>query len=116
MAEYVQNLRKKNIDRMTTSERELNDLSTKVGKLSSEEKAYYNLLQKQYDEVFSVEKKVSWKKWTVIGAFLGAVVACCGVFLPYLMDGKIKSAGELEQNGKIFTKVSGLYFGINGFR
>ena len=105
VAEYVQNLRKKNIDRMTTSERELNDLSTKVGKLSSEEKAYYNLLQKQYDEVFSVEKKVSWKKWTVIGAFLGAVVACCGVFLPYLMDGKIKSAGELEQNGKLLNRV-----------
>ena len=102
---YVQNLRKSNIDKMTVSERELNDLSTKVGKLSSEEKAYYNLLQKQYDEVFSVEKKVSWKKWTVIGACLGAVVACCGVFLPYLMDGKIKSAGELEQNGKLLNRV-----------
>ena len=102
---YVQNLRKTNIDRMTTSEKELTDLTTKVGKLSSEEKNYYNLLQKQYDEVFSVEKKVSWKKWTVIGAFLGAVAACCAVFLPYLMDGKIKSAGELEQNGKLLNSV-----------
>ena len=105
VAEYVQNLRKKNIDRMTTSETELDRLTAKVGKLSSEEKDYYNLLQKQYDEVFSVEKKVSWKKWTVIGAFLGAVLACCGVFLPYLMDGKIKSAGELEQNGKLLNRV-----------
>lgn len=102
---YVQNLRKTNIDRMTTSERELTDLTTKVGKLSSEEKDYYNLLQKQYDEVFEVEKKVSWKKWTVIGAFAGAVIAAGAVFLVYLMNGKIQSAGELEQTGKLLNRV-----------
>ncbi len=33
------------------------------------------------------------------------VVACCAVFFPYLMDGKIKSAGELEANGKLLNRV-----------
>lgn len=102
---YVQNLRKSNIDRMTTSEKELTDLTSKVSKLSSEEKKYYELLQKQYDEVFEAEKKVSWKKWTVIGAFLGAVIAAGGVFLVYVMDGKVKAPCELEQTGKVLNRV-----------
>lgn len=105
IAEYVQNLRKKNLDRMTTSEGELNNLKNKVNQLEKEEKAYYDLLMQRYDEAFAVEKKVSWKKWTVIGAALGVVVACCAVFFPYLMDGKIKSAGELEANGKLLNRV-----------
>ena len=61
IAEYVQTLRKKNIDRMTTSEGELNNLKSKVNQLEKEEKAYYDLLMQQYDEAFAVEKKVSWK-------------------------------------------------------
>lgn len=102
---YVQNLRKSNIDKMTVSEKELNDLTTKVGKLSSEEKDYYNLLMKQYDEAFAVEKHISWKKWTVIGAFLGAVLACCAVFFGYLINGKVKSPCELEQGGRLLSRV-----------
>lgn len=105
IAEYVQNLRKKNLDRMTTSEGELVNLKNKVSQLGKEEKAYYDLLMKQYDETFAVEKKVSWKKWTVVGAFLGMAIAFCAVFFPYLMDGKVKSACELEQNGRLLNRV-----------
>ncbi|MCR5090924.1 MAG: hypothetical protein K6C08_15605 [Oscillospiraceae bacterium] len=105
VADYVQTLRKKNIDRMTTSEGELNDLNNKVGKLSSEEKNYYNLLMEQYDEAFAVEEHVSLKKWTVIGAFLGVVIACCAVFFPYLLDGRVKSSSELEQDGRLLNRV-----------
>ena len=105
VAEYVQNLRKNNIDRMTTSESELNNLNTKVGKLSSEERNYYNLLMEQYDEAFAVEERVSWKKWTVIGAFLGAVIAAAVIFLSYVLDGRVKAPCELEQSGKLLNRV-----------
>lgn len=105
VAEYVQSLRKKNIDRMTTSESELNNLNTKVGKLSSEEKNYYNLLMEQYDEAFAVEERVSWKKWTVIGAFLGAVIAVCVIFCGYVLNGRVKAPCELEQSGKLLNRV-----------
>lgn len=106
VAEYVQGLRKKNIDRMTTAETEMSRLETKVEKLASEEKSYYNLLKKQYDETFTVKQPhVSWKKWTVIGAFLGAVMAVAVVFLCYILSGKIQSACELEQFGFLLNSV-----------
>ena len=106
VAEYVQNLRKMNIDRMTTSENELNNLNTKVGKLSSGEKGYYDLLQQQYEGSYSAGRShVSGKKWTAIGAFIGFVIAACWVFFPYLMNGKIQSVGELESRGKVLNRV-----------
>ncbi len=105
VAEYVQTLRKKNIDRMTTSEGELNNLNIKVGKLPSEEKIYFELLMQQYDEAFAVKEHVSWKKWTVIGAFLGAVTATGTIFLNYVLDGKVKSPCELERNERLLNRV-----------
>ena len=107
VAEYVQNLHKKNLDRMTVSEAELNNLTTKIGKFTPEEKAYYDLLQQQYEGTYSSApgKHVSGKKWAVIGAFFGAVIACCAVFFPYLLDGKVKTAGELEQSGRVLNRV-----------
>ncbi|MBQ6611928.1 MAG: hypothetical protein IJH70_16020 [Oscillospiraceae bacterium] len=107
VADYVQNLHKKNLDRMTVSETELNNLTTKIGKFTPEEKAYYELLLQQYEGTYSsaLGKHVSGKKWTVIGAFLGLVIAFCTVFFPYLMDGKVKTAGELEQSGRVLNRV-----------
>lgn len=68
VADYVQNLHKKNIDRMTTSESELNNLVTKVSKLPTAEKSYYDLLQQQYENTYSAARNhVSGKKWTAIG-------------------------------------------------
>ena len=107
VADYVQNLHKKNLDRMTVSEAELNNLNNKIGKFTPDEKAYYDLLQQQYEGTYSSApgNHVSGKKWTVIGAFLGLVIACCAVFLPYLMDGKVKTAGELKQFGRVLNRV-----------
>ena len=106
VADYVQNLQKKNIDRMTIAEVELNSLITKVGKLPVNEKAYYDLLQQQYEGVYSsVRNHASEKKWTVIGAFAGAVIAVGVIFLGYVMSGKVQSAGELEQNGRLLNRV-----------
>lgn len=107
VADYVQNLHKKNLDRMTVSEAELNNLNNKIGKFTPDEKAYYDLLQQQYEGTYSSApgNHVSGKKWTVIGAFLGLVIACCTVFFPYLMDGRVKKAGELEQFGRVLNRV-----------
>lgn len=107
VADYVQNLHKRNLDRMTVSESELNSLTTKVGKFSSEEKNYYDLLQQQYEGTYSsgTGKHVSWKKYTAIGAVIGFVIAGCWVFFPYLMNGKIQSESELESGGKVLNRV-----------
>ena len=107
VADYVQYLHKRNLDRMTVSEAELNNLTTKIGKFTPEEKAYYDLLQQQYEGTYSSAsvQHVSGKKWTVIGAFLGAVIACSAVFFPYLMDGKVKTVGELERSGSVLNCV-----------
>lgn len=107
VADYVQSLHKKNLDRMTVSETELNNLTTKIGKFTSEEKEYYNLLLKQYQGASSVAgKHVSEKKWTAIGAFLGVVLACCAVFFPYLTDGTVKTANELQRYASVLSRVS----------
>ncbi len=105
IASYVQNLRKKNIDRMTTSETELANLNNKVNLMEKEEKAYYDLLMQQYGEAFAVKDHVSWKKYTIIGASLGFVIALCAVFFPYLMNGKVQSACELKQDSKLLNRV-----------
>ena len=105
VANYIQLLRKKNIDSMTTSETELRDLKDKVNDLPSEEKKYFNLLMEQYDDTFAVKERVSWKKWMVIGAFLGAVTAVGVVFFNYALGGEIQSTCELEQNGRLLNRV-----------
>lgn len=107
VADYVQNLHKKNLDRMTVSETELNNLNTKISKFSSEEKAYFNLLQQQYEGDASRPARyhVSGKKWTVIGAFLGAVIALGVIFFTYILDGRVKSPAELEQGGRLLNCV-----------
>lgn len=107
VADYVQNLHKKNLDRMTVSESELNNLNTKISKFSSEEKTYFNLLLQQYEGEASQPTKnhVSGKKWTVIGAFLGAVIALGVIFFTYVLDGKVKSPAELEQSNRLLNRV-----------
>ena len=98
MLNYVTNLRKGYIDRITNADKEITDLNTRVSKLESDEKAYYDLLKKQYEQGMTTakEEKVSVAKWTVIGAFLGCVIGVVVVLWPYLFDGKVKTADELE--------------------
>ena len=103
---YVDTLRKSNIDQMTSADAEMTALNTKVNALSKEEKAYYELLKQRYEEPNAVEKRVSWKKFTVIGAFLGALAAAGMVCVVYLLNGKIQSASELEQSCTLLTRVS----------
>ena len=94
--DYVKNLQKNNIDNMTIAEKEMTDLTTKISKLSADQKAYYNLLVEQADQDYQPEERVSWKKWTVIGTLLGAVLAIGIYFLQYMFDGKVKIPGEAE--------------------
>lgn len=106
VAGYVQKLRKQNIDNMTTAESEMNNLTNKVGKMSAEEKKYFELLQQQYEGTYTTAKhQVAWKRYIVIGAFLGAMISVGVVILRYMWDGKVKSAYELEQNGKLLSRV-----------
>ena len=103
--DYVNTLRKGSIDKMAIAESEMTSLNSKVSALSSVEKEYYNLLLQQYNEQFAVEQKVSWKKWTVIGALIGAVLAAGIIMFTYLLDGKVKSAVELEYCGPMLHRV-----------
>ncbi len=105
VTEYVQTLNKKNIDRMSTSEYEMNNLKNQVNTLSSEEKKYYDLIMERYEETFAVKEHVSWIKWTLIGALLGATIAVCVIFLGYVLDGKVKAPCELEQSGRVLNRV-----------
>lgn len=105
MFDYVNKLRKSRIDQMTVAETEINSINTAVGNLPAAEKSYYNLLLQRYNEAFAAKKTVSWKKWTVVGAFLGAVLAAMVILLAYLLDGKVKAPAELEQAGPMLHRV-----------
>lgn len=107
VTDYMLDLRKKNLDRMTAADNELNNLNNKVTKLSAEEKAYYELLMQEYDDSYTAEMShhTSRKKWTVIGAFCGTLIGVGIVFLGYVLNGKVQSACELEQSGKLLNRV-----------
>ena len=99
MLNYVTELRKQNIDKITSTDKELTDLATKVSKLDSDEQKYYNLMKKQYEESqIKAEEEISWKKWTAIGGVLGLFLGAVVVFWPYLFDGRVKTAHELESS------------------
>ncbi len=71
--------------------------STKVKDLAGAEKTYYAKLEafRNGDSVVATGGR-SLKKGTVIGGILGFFAGVVLIFLPYLLDGKIKTAGELE--------------------
>ena len=94
--DYVMELQKSNIDGMTIAETEMNNLTTKISKLSADQKKYYNMLIDQAEQEYQPEEHISWKKWTVIGAFLGVLLAVGIYFVQYLFDGTVKTPGEAE--------------------
>ena len=99
MLGYVTDLRKQNIDKITSTDKELTDLATRVSRLDSDEQKYYNLLKQQYEEsLIEAEEETSWKKMTAIGGILGLFLGMMVVLWPYLFDGKVKTAGELESS------------------
>lgn len=94
--EYFQTQQRINNARINQIDSQLNNISYNVTKFTSEQKDYYDLLVEQAEQEYQPEKHVSWKKWTVIGAFLGAILAVGGYFLRYLFDGKVKTPAEAE--------------------
>ena len=75
----------------------LTNQQTKVKNLTGAEKAYYDKLVafSSGDTTVSSSGR-SLKKWTAIGGLLGVFAGVVLVFWPYLFDGKVKTAGELE--------------------
>ena len=71
--------------------------NNKVKALTGAEKTYYDTLAafKSGGTTTSIGGR-SLKKWTTIGGALGLFAGVVLVFWPYLFDGKIKTAGELE--------------------
>ena len=106
-AEHIQNLHKKNLDRMTAAEGELNNLKNKVSSLPANQKEYYDLLVHEHDQTYSptVGKQISQRNWIVIGAAAGFVIAIASVFIWYLMNGKVQSPMELELYGRLLNRV-----------
>ena len=75
----------------------LTNQQTKVKALTGAEKTYYDKLAafESGDTTTSTGGR-SLKKWTAIGAVLGLIGGMVLVFWPYLFDGRVKTAGELE--------------------
>ncbi len=71
--------------------------TNKAKALTGAEKTYYEKLELFHNGDSTVSSSGrSLKKWTAIGALLGLFAGVVLVFWPYLFDGKIKTAGELE--------------------
>lgn len=70
-----------------------------VDKLESEEKSYYELLKKR-DELNADHPLMmpSLPKYLIIGMFLGAVLSVCWLMFKYILDGTIKTAGDMRSN------------------
>ena len=80
-------------------ESQIDNLNNQISKLSDAEKQYYDLLdvaEEASEGGVASTRHVSWKKWTVVGAFLGAVLGVGILLLQYIFDGNLKTAGEAE--------------------
>ena len=83
--------------------------NNKVKALTGAEKTYYDKLASFHEGGTTVTSSGrSLKKWTAIGALLGLFAGVVLVFWPYLFDGKIKTAGELESafRSMVLNRVS----------
>lgn len=73
----------------------LNLTNNRISKLSAAEKSYYDLISIEQDDTPTV-KHISWKKWSMVGVVLGAILSIGVLFFRYLFDGKIKIPVESE--------------------
>ena len=95
--EFVESRQAKLWGEYSYIDEQLTEQKTKVNALSSAEKAYYDKLYALDHGGMTVSRGGrSLKKWTSIGAVLGLFAGVVLVFWPYLFDGKVKTAGELE--------------------
>ncbi len=104
-AGYVNSFRQKYIDRINSSDSQLNALDTKVKNLDGDQKAYYDLKMQLAEGAYTQPAETSRSKWTVIGAAAGFILAACLVLLPWLLNGKVLSSCELEQGGTLLNSV-----------
>ena len=70
--------------------------NNRISKLSSTEKNYYDLLSQDPQDDEPIQKQVSWKKWTIVGAILGLITGFAVVCCQYLFNGKLKTPTESE--------------------
>ena len=84
-------------NRYSNADYRLSNQQSKVNALTGAEKAYYDKLVAldSGDTTVSTGGR-SLKKWTAIGGMLGLFGGVVLVFWPYLFDGRVKTAGELE--------------------
>lgn len=87
----------------------LNAQTNKAKALTGAEKTYYDRLEAFHngDSIVNTGGR-SLKKWTAIGALLGLFAGVVLIFWPYLFDGKVKTAGELEYSlrSMVLSRVS----------
>ena len=93
-----------------------NDVDTRLTNQQNKAKALTGAEKTYYDKLAALESGGtttstggrSLKKWTAIGGILGLFGGVVLVFWPYLFDGKVKTAGELEYSlhSMILSRVS----------
>ena len=95
--EFLESRQAKLWEAYSDADKQLTDQQKKVTALTGAEKTYYDKLV-AYDNggMTTSSGGRSLKKWTAVGAVLGLFGGVVLVFWPYLFDGKVKTAGELE--------------------
>lgn len=84
-------------NRYSAADARLANQQSKVNALPGAERTYYDKLSALDQGGMTVSSGGrSVKKWTAIGAVLGLFGGVVLVFWPYLFDGRVKTAGELE--------------------
>ena len=95
--EFLQSRQEKLWKAYSDADKQLTEQQNKAKALSGAEKTYYDKLAALDQGGMTVSSGgKSLKKWTAIGAVLGLFAGVVLVFWPYLFDGKVKTAGELE--------------------
>ena len=95
--EFVQTRQEELWNRYSSVDQQLTEQQKKVTALTGAEKTYYDKLA-AFDSGGTTAATCgrSLKKWTAVGGILGLFAGMVLVFWPYLFDGKVKTAGELE--------------------
>ena len=116
VANFMQNRQALAMTNLNYANNALISLDTSyIEKLTSAERKYYNILKAYDEQEIAPIIKPSLKKYVIIGALFGIILAFCWFFAAYVLDGKIKTVREItdrlgvEDPYLIYQKKAGIH-------